>query len=162
MTQPPHHRSDGKLWSILVLWSISHTWATMNKTILMLLLAAMSNAAMAEWVRIGSDDVSDHYVDPSTIRKNGKAVKMWGMTDYKEPRVENFGTINSTKSQWEHDCTEERNRLLFITVYSGHMGSGKRNSSASGPSNWEPIIPGTVGETSWGVACGNIKLKQMQ
>jgi hypothetical protein len=48
----------------------------MRKPILMMLLAVVSSSAAAEWVELGSNEISTAYSDPATIRRNGDMVKM--------------------------------------------------------------------------------------
>lgn len=121
-----------------------------------LLLAVMSTGAIAEWVRALDTDHSDHYVDLSTIRKNGKMVKMWDMTDHREPTSNGRAPFSSEVAQVEYDCGEERSRLLALTRYSGHMGRGKVVFSASppDPASWSPARPGSVGHGMLKIACG--------
>ena len=63
----------------------------------------------------------------------------------------------SSKEQREYDCKDERTRLLAFLWFSGQMGSGKVVYSNSVTSmTWDPISPGSVGETLWKIACGKL------
>lgn len=55
----------------------------MRKAIVMMLLAAVSSSAAAEWVELNRDEISTDYFDPTTIRKAGDMVKVWSLTDHK-------------------------------------------------------------------------------
>ena len=129
----------------------------MKKTILMLMLAAMSTGAMAEWVAIGSgeDYASTEYVDSTTIRRSGDMVKMWSLSDYKSPQ-KNRGLASSlsSKGQYEYDCKEERVRLLFATEHKKNMGAGDIVKTFAETSPWVPAPPGSIAEALWKVACG--------
>ena len=131
----------------------------MKKKILMLMLAAMSTGAMAEWVFVGDWEQYRFYVDPTTIRKNGNIVKMWTMTDSRIPSVTNSKAYMSTKALEEYDCANETLRTLSLVDYEKSMGTGNVVYSTSYPSPSEPVVPGTVGERRWEIGCGKIKLK---
>ena len=131
----------------------------MKKTILMLILAAMSTGAMAEWVRSHEFVFADVYVDPSAIQKNGNMTKMWSLSDYRVQQVESFGTFRSSKALHEYDCKFGRVRFLATTHYSEQMGAGKVVGSIELLGDWSHVARGTVGETDWEIACGKIKLK---
>jgi hypothetical protein len=55
----------------------------MHKAIFLMLLAVMSSGAMAEWVKVGSNETDTLYIDPSTIRWADNTAKMWAMNDFK-------------------------------------------------------------------------------
>ena len=47
-------------------------------TILILLLFAVNNSTLAEWINISTDkNGSSIYADPTTIQKSGDRTKMW-------------------------------------------------------------------------------------
>ena len=56
----------------------------MREYILIMLLIAMSNSAMAEWVKMGDlrDGDMTAYVNPSTIGKTDQWVTMWWLSDF--------------------------------------------------------------------------------
>ncbi len=127
----------------------------MKKLLLILMLAAVSSSAMAEWVEIGVDTKKYiDYVDPETIRKSGNKVKMWEMTDFKTVQELDGKQFMSTKVLKEYDCKEGQSRQLYLSVYSENMGRG--NTIISGDRSedkWKPTTPGTVGEGLWQFAC---------
>ena len=93
------------------------------------------------------------YVDPTTIRRNSNLVKMWQFYDFKT--VQTVGSIRflTAKEQWEFDCAEERSRVVARKEFSGNMGSGTMVSTNSQVGKWVPVIPGSIGQTVWKVAC---------
>ena len=132
----------------------------MRKIILTLLLAAMNTGAMAEWVKVASNDSLDIYADPTTIRKNRNMVKMWTLSDLREPRsVSSTGPQLSTMHRVEFDCADERKRYLSIAAYSGQMGSGIVVYSSTQVGEWIALGPNTVGASELQFACGKTKLK---
>ena len=130
----------------------------MHKAVLMMLLAIVSSSVIAEWVEIGETDketteayASNFYADPDTIRKTGNRVKMWSLVDYKIT-MEELG-VTSSKSQDEYDCKEKKQRVLFISFYSGHMGKGETVVIHNERGDWKPTSPGSANEAILKFAC---------
>lgn len=118
----------------------------MRRIFLMLLLAAASGNAMAEWVFVSGDKATKGYADPETIRKAGNIAKMWTLYNFQN---------HSSKLHEEFDCKEEQTRQLYAVYYKGQMGSGNLwPPPAVDPLDWRPVIPGTIGQDMWKLACG--------
>ncbi|CAN1520726.1 hypothetical protein MCEKH45_01095 [Methylophilaceae bacterium] len=126
----------------------------MKKLILAILLMLVSTSAMAEWTLINSDGELNTYVDLYTIRKNGNKVKMWTLLDYKTARSLSTQSYSSMKMQYEYDCKNETGRILFISAYSGNMGSETAILPHSSVSSADPIIPDSIDQIRWRIACG--------
>jgi hypothetical protein len=72
----------------------------MRKALLILLLAVVSNSAVAEWVQVGGNETAITYADPATIRKAGNVVTMWRLLDYTKARgIEGIKPYASVKAQ---------------------------------------------------------------
>jgi hypothetical protein len=123
---------------------------------LITLLVLSTSPAYAEWVKLSDSDETGKtvYVDPTTIRRNSNLVKMWQFYDYKT--VQTVGGIRflTAKEQWEFDCAEERSRVLALKEFSGNMGSGTVVDTNSQVGKWEPVMPGSMSQTVWKIACG--------
>ncbi len=145
----------------------------MNQLILFTLLAFVSSSAMAEWVEVTaihsqeSSEIQIAYVDPATIYKNGNLVNMMVLVDHQsglskglENRIAKFfstskGDITkSWKVEDEFDCKEKKLRMLSYIAYSEHMGNGAVIPSTIVTGEWEPAIPGSIGDELWKFACG--------
>ena len=128
----------------------------MKRLLLMMPLVLLSNGPVyAEWVLLGTADDGTHfYVDRDTIRRKGDLVKMWALFDYNAIHTDPGGSFLSVNMQKQFDCAEERARLLAFTDYSGNMGSGKVVYSDSDERKWEPIIPRSINQALWQIACG--------
>lgn len=128
----------------------------MKKIALALVLAAVSGAAMAEWVALGSTQDSTDYADANTVRRLGNMVKMWSLSDYKTGRTLGTGEpYLSTKSQPEFDCIKERFRIQFSSFHSEKMGGGTVIYTINNPAaSWIPIPPASLAESFWKFACG--------
>ncbi len=127
----------------------------MPKAILILLLAAVSNGAAAEWVNVSTDDSgSTIYADPSTIRKVGNRVKMWVLFDYRKATLDAGDKIMSKRKHEEYDCKKKQIRLLYLSKHTGRFTEGKVVYLNDIPYNkWVPVVPGSVLEELWRYAC---------
>lgn len=119
-----------------------------------LLLLLSSELAYPEWVAITKAQAEPtQYVDSDTIRRKGNVVKWWNLYDYKTVQTVGGKSFLSVKIQMEFDCAEEQIRALWISDFSGNMGSGEIVYSDSTEEKWQPVQPGSTGHTLWKVAC---------
>lgn len=119
-------------------------------------LASCSAIAQSEWVRISSDDISTYYVRKNSITGNGKHVQMVTLTDYKRARSFDGGKpTQSIAKQSEYDCSGLRLRNLRGSAFSGAMGTGNINDTGEFDQKWLTIVPGSIGELQWKIACGS-------
>ena len=123
----------------------------MKKTILTLLLVAMSTGAMAEWVELGENDQGVYYIDPTTIRKDGNFRRVWTMDDLKQRGKS--GEM-STRTLEEYDCKEELYRTLVISAHDKPMLSGSTLLSVNITTEWRFVPPDTPAEARRSIACG--------
>ena len=127
----------------------------MKRLLLVTLLMLSNGPAYAEWVKVGDGDEAGKtvYVDPATIRRNRNLVTMWQFYDYKTVQtVAGIGFL-TVKEQWEFDCAEERSRVLALKEFSGNMGNGTVVYTNSQVGKWLPVMPGSMSQTVWKVAC---------
>jgi hypothetical protein len=123
---------------------------------LIALLVLNNGPAYAEWVAIGSSESLGGYtvyVDPDTIRRTGDLVKVWALTDYTTLQTVADRSFLSSMAQNEFDCTEDRQRELAVTWFSGNMGNGNGVWSNFDETTWRPVAPGSVGQGVWNFAC---------
>ncbi len=123
----------------------------MHRTALILLLAAMSTGAWAEWVFI-SESIGDDksYIDPQTIKKDGNFRRAWVVTDYKTKRRNG---VRSFRALTEVDCTGRRLRILSYTSHSEPMATGGVMGSGKPKPQWAKITPGTLGSNMLKYVC---------
>jgi hypothetical protein len=129
----------------------------MKKLILMLMLAVISNVAVAseDWAPVANDADSTLYLPTTTdqITEDGYVVTMWDLTDFVVAQpVDNLKFI-SIKVQREYDCLKERTRSLSIITYAGHMGTGRVVASTDIPDDWVTIAPHTRGALKFETVC---------
>ena len=129
----------------------------MRKAILMLLLAAASSSAMAEWVKVGSNETDTLYADPSTIRWADNTARMWAMNDFKvTQRLHEREPFKSEKVEYEYDCKLAQSRLLYFTSHSESMAGGEVVDFNIVPGDWARVPPNSGLEELWKIACGKV------
>ena len=129
-----------------------------SKAAITLIFTFVSSNAFAETVKLGeyhsdSGDLVTQYADLNTIRKNGNISKMWVITDWSNYQHLNNISILSGVFLHEYDCLNESSRRLTMVFYSGHMGSGDSVYNTHGPNNFEPVIPSSMDDASFKIAC---------
>jgi hypothetical protein len=124
----------------------------MKRTALALLLAVACGSAFAEWTRIGQSETGDTiYVDRSTIRTRENLVQIWYLYDLSHPPAgEKYVSV---KAQSEFDCREGEYRAIAWNFYSKKMGGGDVVETGSDVSKWTPVVPGTLVQQVFKVAC---------
>ena len=120
-----------------------------------LLLNAWS--AHAEWELVSGNDSAGLavYVDRETIRRQGNLVKMWQLHDYKTVQTVAGDSLLSIQRHNEYNCEDPRTRMLAYTWFSSNMGRGRVVYKTSEEQQWERIIPRSIDQTLWKVACSN-------
>jgi hypothetical protein len=128
---------------------------SIRKTIYVLLLAAVSSSAMAEWVKVGSNETDTLYADPSTIRWADNTAKMWALNDFKvTQRPHEREPFKSEKVEYEYDCKLAQSRLLYFTSHTESMAGGEVVDFNVVPGEWAPVSPNSGLEELWKIACG--------
>ncbi|OGT00784.1 MAG: hypothetical protein A3F73_05910 [Gallionellales bacterium RIFCSPLOWO2_12_FULL_59_22] len=125
----------------------------MRKVILVLLLAAASNSAMAEWKEVGNNEGTAIYVDPASVKRAGDMATMWHLTDYRTARQDMGEKYLSAKDQNEYDCKEAKSRRRASSQHSKNMGDGKVVYSDTYATRWKPVPPDSGVEILWKFAC---------
>ena len=126
----------------------------MKKTIPMLVLAAMSTGAMAEWVELEPG----FFADSESIRHVGDNVRITFVSDLlREKQIQGKPYLSVT-SRREIDCSLKRQRALLVEFYSGHMAQGSVVADDPKGSAWVSAREGENVEM-WNFACGKAKPK---
>ena len=119
-----------------------------------LLMTAVSSSAMAEWVRVHTNDKVTLYADPTTIRKKLYIVKIWSLFDYKANNVLSDGNqYLSSMRETEFNCRDNLQRMIGYSIYSGKMGKGKLLDSGSEPQDWKPVSKANIALEMKNFAC---------
>jgi len=121
----------------------------------MLLLAAVSSSAMAEWVKIGTSETDTLYFDPAIRWSDKNTSKMWTLNDFKvTQQVNEREAFKSAKMVHEYDCTGQQFRLLYYTSHTESMAEGNIVDFNVVPTEWLPVLPNTGQEELLKIACG--------
>jgi hypothetical protein len=126
----------------------------MNMTILMVVLAVVSNSAMAEWVRVGVINETIFYFDPASILKHDDRASLWQLSNFGHTETTGIATYLSSKSQIEFDCKESLVRRLTYSLYAKNMGKGHVINTNSDIQEWRPVSRGSSMEFYFDRACG--------
>lgn len=125
----------------------------MKKTILALLLTALSTGAMADWVRFSEDAEAVLYVDSASSAKNGDLVKMRNLFDFKKVKQQAGASFLSIEMHEEYDCAKKQVRGVGATAFSENMSKGAVVVSDT-YFDWMLVAPGSASEDLWKLACG--------
>lgn len=129
---------------------------TMNRVIVSLLLVLASANACAEWVKV-ADSMNGkvhHYLDPATLKKQGKIMRVVTLTDYEEPQpVSESQRFHSVKMQDEFDCASQTARHLSLTALAGNMGAGEIVATEPRAAPVRKVVPDTADEDMWKYVC---------
>ncbi len=127
----------------------------MTRVIFLMLLAVVSNSAMAEWVNLGNNDTFTAYADAETIRRTGDNVAMTILFNYNATyQVEDGKPVKSIKVKKEYDCKTKRYRQLTLVAFSELMGVGRAIYDDSDARPWIRIKSNTLEEMVFNYFCG--------
>ena len=123
-------------------------------------LLVISLNSSAEWIQVGYSDSSYSYVDLDSKKAKGDVIEVLTLVDEKMPDYEFQGKyiFLSRKLVNELDCENKRLRILSTIRYSGGMGKGEVVDSYSGPSQWEKISDGSIGNDLLKLVCIEVGL----
>lgn len=97
-----------------------------------------------------------NYIDLSTIQANGHLVKSIELNDFKKEHKLLDISYLSSKEKFEYDCNEGKKRILSFTLLSGNMGNGDILYSVTYTDKWSPVKSGSIGESTFKIACKKI------
>ena len=127
----------------------------MKKTLLVLLLAAVTASAHAEWTRIEYPSKAFVlYVENDTLVKpDANSVKLWHLLDFAEPQSLEGRPFLSIKARDEYDCGRGMRRDLMHLWHFGNMADGTLLKAAYKPGSWSAPVAGSVEETLMRTVC---------
>jgi len=127
----------------------------MTRLLLTTALFLSSVPAYAEWVAVGGNQDAGVtvYIDPGTIHRTGDLVKVWHLNDFKTVQIVKGNSYLSVQAQHQYNCTENRERILALTKFSGNMGRGKVVYKNANEGKWRPVAPGSVIHALEKLAC---------
>lgn len=123
--------------------------------ILPLMMVPPSHAA---WQFLGAtSDGTAYLIDPSTRKNKGQLIEMHTMQNLRSARLVNGQKFRSAVGQTLYNCADRTSATTLIRQFSGERGEGKVVSSFKQKPNeiiWDAILPNTILEKEWQVACG--------
>lgn len=130
---------------------------SMIKLILTLFVITISQNAIARWAFVADGEKAHQkvYVDYSMVPQPDNLVTMLDLFDYKSTQESTDAKYLSSKTLSEYSCTEKTTRVIAITNYAGHMGSGKivYSSKDNPDKEYQAIEPKSISEKLWVIAC---------
>jgi len=133
----------------------------MRNIILMIILAMMSDSALAKWEisSTSKDGLQSYYIDRDSILKKYDHIQMSILLDFRDAqRVEESPSpmfYKSIEKQFDYDCKNMQYRMTAYSYYSGKMGEGDiviGNARLSAPV-WEKVESGSSEAELWNIAC---------
>jgi hypothetical protein len=123
------------------------------RTICLMMLFALSDSALAEWVKVHGSEIQTTYANAATIDATSDRIKMWLVTDYMKPHKYDGKPFLSVMSQNEYDCGDAQVRMLSYSLHAGNMGKGEVVYSDPSKAVWKSAATGSADEISWKIVC---------
>ena len=110
-----------------------------------------SNSSWGDWeFVVKSVNGNKSYYDKNRLRKNGKFLYFWTLTDYLKPKTrENLSHVGHV----ELDCSIFRFKDLRIQTYKNSMGEGKFTYVFTPKNEWRYPQPKSSGEVLYKKIC---------
>ena len=123
------------------------------KKLYLVCLMMLTGSAWAEWRLVSSNKDGDIYLHYVTIRKDGNMRKSWSLQNL---TIRGKSGESSRRIRVEHDCKNERYRMMSISLHSQPMAGGDIlfNESFSDP-EWENIAPYTSMASILKIVCSS-------
>lgn len=123
------------------------------RTLLLMMLFALNNSAMADWVKVHSSAIQATYANPATVDPAGNNIKMWLLSDYKKPHKYEDRQFLSVISENEYDCDDAQLRMLSYSLHAGNMGKGEVVYTDASKTAWKRVAAKSADEIAWKTVC---------
>lgn len=123
--------------------------------LLFVVTAGTASWAAADWVDVGADEQSHHFVDDATLARDGDVVRVAKRAVFTAPLTDGHEvlpmTVRESRGVVEVDCALRVHRVVEIEL----LDRDGRQVSKSGPMRrvWEDVSPGTPGARTLDYAC---------
>lgn len=118
-----------------------------------LMLLAVCCSASAEWLLVDQSNKAKHFVNLENIKRRGDLVEIWQITNLFAP--DDDGTL-SRRGLEQHDCRNDKWRLLYLSSHSDHWANGRiifSRSYEEAEAKWTRIPPETISESIHKIVC---------
>ena len=126
----------------------------MKKITLLLVIVftfQFSTKSWGEWIYVTDNEVGVRfYYDKDRVRKSGKYLYFWTLTDYLKPLKE---LVFSSTKYVQLDCSIFRFKNLKLQTYYKSMGEGEITSDGTPPDEWKYPKPESVSEVMFNKVC---------
>ncbi|MEO8037326.1 MAG: surface-adhesin E family protein [Betaproteobacteria bacterium] len=116
---------------------------------------AAASAIAQNWVRVGGDGETEHYVDDGSLVRDGDVVRATKRAVYREPQpiggTAGMPLIRESVGIVEDDCKRMQHRVVSIKLISDH--DQVMWSSGDMRRVWESIEPGSAGASTLEFVC---------
>lgn len=109
-----------------------------------LLLVQSLPASAADWIRVPTADVHQHYYDRAKLGIDGEEITYWRRVTFKTPQPSKNGPATMAMYRERIDCARHTHRTLGYLLH-GQDGSVIENVYTP-DAHPEPIVPETVGD----------------
>jgi len=109
-----------------------------------------SNTSWGEWNYGSEGGIGKYYYDKDRVRKSGKYLYFWRLTDSKNPSE--YGDLSVT-SYVQLDCSIFRFKNLKHQVYKNSMGEGEHTRDFTPPDEWVYPKPNSPSESILNKVC---------
>lgn len=123
------------------------------RTLFLMMLFALNNSAMADWVKVHGSAIQVTYANPATIDLTGSNIKMGLLSDYKKPQKYEGRQFLSVMSQNEYDCDDAQVRMLSYSLHAGNMGKGEVVYTDPSRTPWKQVAAKSADEIAWKSVC---------
>ncbi len=110
------------------------------------------SSSVFAWDKIATNLMQDgdFYIASQSVKKDGNRRIVWELLNHPEGSRDSY---KSAKVQNEYDCSNNRFRLLYVTIHSEHFAKGTTQLMVSSPQKWNNIAKGTIGEITKDFVC---------
>ena len=109
-----------------------------------------SNTSWGDWDFVIKDPfIREFYYDKDRVRKSGKYLYVWVLTDFSKP---NESSLSMT-TYVQLDCSIFRYKMLKQTKYDGQMGEGEQRKDITSEGEWNYPKPNTSIESLVNKVC---------
>lgn len=126
----------------------------MKKIIILLVIIftfLFSNTSWGDWSYVTENVKGKFYYDKDRVRKSGKFLYFWELTDYIKPQ---YGDLSFT-SYTQLDCSILRFKWLNLRGYKNSMGEGEitRDFTPKDEDKWVYPLPKSTFEDMYNKIC---------
>lgn len=128
----------------------------MFKKLLLSLIIAVPVVAQAEWIKITESDEREYYLNANNIVDKGATIEYWVKSViHTDSTKDGQGVGDHSMYRWSAKCNASEQGLLS---YANYRGSKVIDSDSRSYASYRGVIPETIGETLFLIACNYIEL----